>query len=171
MKNLTRKKLIILRGPMGIGKTTVGEALLKQLPAAAYLDGDWCWRMHPFVVDDLNKEMVLDNIVYLLRGFLHNPNFRYVIFSWVIQEDGILREILRGLEEMTFELRCYKLVASPDKLLTRLERAVAAGEREPDTIERSLRYLPLYEHLVGTAIDVGEMNVEETVQFIKWDLL
>ena len=155
MKNLTRKKLIILRGPMGIGKTTVGEALLKQLPAAAYL----------------NKEMVLDNIVYLLRGFLHNPNFRYVIFSWVIQEDGILREILRGLEEMTFELRCYKLVASPDKLLARLERAVAAGEREPDTIERSLHYLPLYEHLVGTAIDVGEMNVEETVQFIKWDLL
>ncbi|WP_277820723.1 hypothetical protein [Dubosiella muris] len=37
------KTLWLIGGPMGIGKTTVGQALKKKLDRAVFLDGDWCW--------------------------------------------------------------------------------------------------------------------------------
>ncbi|NFM11999.1 nucleotide kinase, partial [Clostridium botulinum] len=36
------KKLIIVNGTMGVGKSTICENLHKTLPNSAWLDGDWC---------------------------------------------------------------------------------------------------------------------------------
>ncbi len=35
-------KVIILNGPMGIGKTTVGTCIADKHPGTAFIDGDWC---------------------------------------------------------------------------------------------------------------------------------
>lgn len=35
------KDLILLGGPMGVGKTTVGKCLRDKLAPAFFLDGDW----------------------------------------------------------------------------------------------------------------------------------
>ena len=77
------KKLIIINGTMGVGKSTVSRILLKKLKASVYLDGDWCWNMNPFIPSEENKRMVIDNIVYLLSSFLKNSEYRYIIFCWV----------------------------------------------------------------------------------------
>ena len=53
------KKLIFLRGAMGVGKTTVARALQKLLPQAAFLDGDWVWDIAPFTVTEETCEMAL----------------------------------------------------------------------------------------------------------------
>ena len=42
-----KKKFIMIGGPMGIGKTTVCEKLYQEIDRCAWLDGDWCWMMHP----------------------------------------------------------------------------------------------------------------------------
>ncbi len=34
-------KVIILNGPMGIGKTTVGTCIADKYPGTAFIDGDW----------------------------------------------------------------------------------------------------------------------------------
>ena len=47
---------------MGVGKTTVGQALKIELEQCVFLDGDWCWDMHPFQVTPETKALVLDNI-------------------------------------------------------------------------------------------------------------
>ena len=43
---------------MGAGKTTVCQELKKLLPPCAFLDGDWCWDMEPFLVTEETKAMV-----------------------------------------------------------------------------------------------------------------
>ena len=43
------KKLILINGTMGAGKTTTCQELLKILQPSVFLDGDWCWKMHPFI--------------------------------------------------------------------------------------------------------------------------
>ncbi len=43
------KRLILLRGPMGVGKTATGRELQRLLPQCAFLDGDWCWDIRPLV--------------------------------------------------------------------------------------------------------------------------
>lgn len=66
---MTVKRLIIINGTMGVGKTTVCRELLKALPQCAFLDGDWCWMMDPFIVNEETKKMVQDNIIHLLRSY------------------------------------------------------------------------------------------------------
>ena len=41
---------------MGVGKTTVSHLLKKELHHSVMLDGDWCWDMHPFIVNDETKK-------------------------------------------------------------------------------------------------------------------
>ena len=47
-----RKKLILISGSPCVGKTAVGEKLFESYDNSAYLDGDWCWCVHPFSVTD-----------------------------------------------------------------------------------------------------------------------
>ena len=61
------KRLFLIGGPMGVGKTTVGQLLKRRLPRCVYLDGDWCWDMDPFQVTDATRTMVLDNGGAFLR--------------------------------------------------------------------------------------------------------
>jgi len=59
----------MIGGTMGIGKTTVSQYLKTELNNSVFLDGDWCWDMHPFQVTDETKEMVIRNICALLNNF------------------------------------------------------------------------------------------------------
>lgn len=43
------KKLYIIGGTMGVGKTTVCNILKKRLDMCVMLDGDWCWDINPFI--------------------------------------------------------------------------------------------------------------------------
>lgn len=42
------KKLILILGPNGVGKTTTAKILLQKLSKCAYVDADWCRAMNPF---------------------------------------------------------------------------------------------------------------------------
>ena len=79
-----KKQLILVGGAMGVGKSAVCRELLRQLTPGVWLDGDWCWNMNPFVVSEENKRMVLSNITHLLRAYLDNSSYRYVLFCWVM---------------------------------------------------------------------------------------
>ena len=50
------KTLYLIGGTMGIGKTTACRLLKTKLPDSVFLDGDWCWDMHPFIVNDETKK-------------------------------------------------------------------------------------------------------------------
>ena len=93
------KTLIVLNGPMGVGKTTVGKELCRRLTPSIFLDGDWCWDLHPFSVTDATKALVMDNIRALLRRDLDCPEVDYVVFVWVLQQEETAAALLDGLDE------------------------------------------------------------------------
>ena len=47
-----KKKLILISGSPCVGKTAAGTRLFESYDNSAYLDGDWCWCVHPFSVTD-----------------------------------------------------------------------------------------------------------------------
>ncbi len=65
------KNVYLIGGTMGVGKTSVCQCLKQELPNAVFLDGDWCWDADPFQITVETKEMVMDNICYLLNRFIH----------------------------------------------------------------------------------------------------
>lgn len=156
------KTLYLVGGPMGVGKTSVCQLLKRRLDRCAFLDGDWCWDMDPFVVNDETKEMVLDNICFVLDRFLHCTEFENVVFCWVLHQQGIWDAILSRLDTHGWRVVRAALVASPEALVRRLQGDIAAGRRQPDVIPRSLARLPLYDKLDVLQIDTSERSAEET---------
>ncbi len=160
------KKLIIINGTMGVGKSTVSNLLFKKLQPSVYLDGDWCWNMSPFVVSDENKEMVINNIAYLLQSFLQNSGYKYIVFCWVIHQEEIFREILEPLKGYDFEIYKISLICSENTLRNRLRLDVQNGIREADVIDRSIQRLPLYSQMDTHKIDVSNISAQEAADKI-----
>lgn len=113
------KKLIFINGEPGVGKTTVCKALYKELDKSVWLDGDWCWMMNPFNVTEENKKMVVDNIVHMLRNFLNNSSFDYVVFNWVMPKEYIFKLVEEGIKDLEYEMFRISLLCSPNELLNR----------------------------------------------------
>jgi len=156
------KKLIIINGTMGTGKTTICKILYKKLNNSVWLDGDWCWMMNPFKVTEENKRMAEDNITYLLNNFLGNPDFEYVIFSWVMHNENIFDVLLEKLQKNEFQRYKISLVCSPEELKKRM---LKDGREEKD-IEMSLGRLKSYERMNTIKVDTTNTAVEKTVNEI-----
>ena len=89
------KKLILIGGTMGVGKTATSSLLKQKLNQSVFLDGDWCWDMHPFVVNRETKAMVMNNIVYQLNQFISCSEIENIIFCWVMHEQSIIVMFIR----------------------------------------------------------------------------
>ena len=138
------KRLIFLRGTMGVGKSAVSHELKKMLAPCAFLDGDWCWDLEPFTVTEETKALVLDHAAYLLNSFLRCSAVENVLFCWVMPARSVIDDLLsRITEPHSFHL--FTLTASEAALRTRLARDILAGRRTEDVVARSLAYAPLYE--------------------------
>lgn len=160
------KRLIIINGAMGAGKTATGQALKKLLPPCAFLDGDWCWDMEPFQVNDSTKELVQENIAFLLNQFLRCPAYEAVIFCWVLHTQEILGELLSRLDLAGAEARVFTLMLTEETLRAHIEKDVQAGLRTPDVLDRSLTRLPLYEQMPTEKIWVDGLTAGEAAERI-----
>lgn len=160
------KMLYLIGGTMGVGKTTVGRILKRRLPDCVFLDGDWCWQADPFKVTEGTKRMVLDNICYLLGSFLRQPEYRNIVFCWVMHEQSIIDEIINRLDLRDCRVVCVSLMAGEDVLRARLEADVAAGLRESDVICRSIARLPLYGRLDTIKVDTDGKTPGEVAREI-----
>ena len=143
---------------MGVGKTATCRELQKILPRNIFLDGDWCWDMHPFVVTGETKAMVNSNITHLLNGFLACSEFENVIFCWVLHEQQILDDLINALNLNGCATYSFSLVSTEQALVERLNRDIAAGKRGSGITERSVARISLYDELDTVKIDVSTIS-------------
>lgn len=158
------KKLYLIGGPMGVGKTAVGQELKRKLSRSVFLDGDWCWDANPFQVTAETQKMVLENICFLLNQFIRCSAYEHIIFCWVMHEQFIIDGILSNLETTNCEIKAISLLCAADELRERLSRDIAAGRREPDVLERSLARMPLYDQLNTIKINTSGKTVGEIAE-------
>lgn len=151
---------------MGVGKTTVCQSLKTVLDNSAFLDGDWCWDMHPFQVNKETKEIVIENICFLLNNFIRCSVFKNVIFCWVMDRQEIIDSIASRLDLSACRMYSVSLVCSPETLKKRLHGDIEKQLRTSDIIARSLERLPHYEQLDTVKIDVSDKNVGQIVNEI-----
>ncbi len=155
------KEVYLIGGPMGVGKTTLCRALQNRLENSVFLDGDWCWDMHPFQVTEETKQMVQENIAFLLNQFIRCSAFDHVIFCWVMHQQAIVEELLSRLPAGGCRIHTISLVCTPEVLRERVERDIQAGVRQPGAMERSLEYLSYYDALSTKKVDVTDCTPEE----------
>ena len=151
------KTLYLIGGTMGVGKTTVSQQLKKELTNSVFLDGDWCWDADPFQVTDETKEMVMDNICYLLNNFLHCSAYENVIFCWVMHEQSIVDEIVSKLDT---------LIVDEANLRKRLLSDIANKIRTGEIMDKSIARIQMYQVLDTVKIDTSNKSVCEITEEI-----
>lgn len=161
------KTLYLIGGTMGVGKTTVCRQLRNRLTNSVFLDGDWCWDAHPFQVTEETKQMVMENICFLLNQFLHCSAYENVIFCWVMHEQPIMDTILSNIDRSDCTVKAVSLVCSEAVLRSRLEKDVAAGIRTADVIERSIARLHCYSALNTVKLETDGKTAAQIVDALQ----
>lgn len=109
------KKLIVLLGPNGVGKSTTAKAFLDQNTRCAFVDADWCRTMNPFLLTPATQRAVTENIYCLFKNYLLCEDIDKIVFPYAfhgerkeifatavnkLREDGIAFQIV------TIVLKC-----------------------------------------------------------------
>ena len=160
------KKLYLIGGSMGVGKTAVSQQLKKDLPNSVFLDGDWCWDANPFQVTEETKTMVMNNICHLLNNFLRCSAYENIIFCWVMHEQHIIDSIIEKLDTENCEVKCISLMTNEATLRNRLESDVKSGIRTEDVIERSVARILKYQSLNTIKIDTVNKTIQQVADEI-----
>lgn len=165
-RGMRMKNLYLVGGTMGVGKTATCQIMKGKLTNSVFLDGDWCWDMHPFQVTEETKQMVIGNICFLLNSFIKCSAFDHIVFCWVMHEQSIIDDILTNLDATACRVHLISLVCDEQALKVRLSKDVEAGIRKEEIVRRSIERIPLYEKLDTYKLDVSKLTPEQAAEYI-----
>ena len=156
--------IIVLNGPLGIGKSTLAEALTESIDACATLSGDHLVAVNPPSKNALEH---LHSTIELL--VLHHRRFGYrnFVIEHVWRTEGELTDLKRRLDNM--EVHCFLLTLSLEENLRRIERRQAArviDEREFEHLILPEERRALEEPGLGTPFDVSAPPTELVVRLL-----
>ena len=155
-----QKKLILISGSPCVGKSAVGNRLFESYDNSAYLDGDWCWCVHPFSVTDRRLRNGDKSMSFVLSNYL-DSDFEYVFFTSVVLTDACIREgILKGITARGYEILGFTLTCSEETLKKRHDRRGDGGET-------NFYWLHLPPYPGDIVIDTDGKSVREVAREMK----
>lgn len=133
------KKLILILGANGVGKSTTAEMLLQKLVKCAYIDADWCRAINPFPFTDATRTAVSNNIYSLFKNYLLCDDIEFIVFPYGFhgERKQLFEQVLSRLEQegIVFELCPIILKCCKEE---NIKRALKDG-RDRERIERGIR--------------------------------
>ena len=158
-------KVIILNGPMGVGKTTVGKYIADQNPGTAFIDGDWCMDLHPFIGNQETKAIAVDNILHMIGNYLNCSVCSMIVLVWLMDDPWVIQRIMEGLSALQAEVKNVTLVCDRENLIRRWKNDRKCNWRTDEWLNVSLKSLPGFECLDNT-IDTSHLPVEQIADLI-----
>lgn len=116
---MASKKVILLSGGPCVGKSTTAKLLFEHYVNSAYCDGDWCWCVNPYSIEDKRQENGNKNMAFLISTYL-NAGFEIVIFSSIVLTNpDMRRSILKNITADDYDVMSFQLTCSEDTLMER----------------------------------------------------
>ena len=158
-------KVIVLNGPMGVGKTTVGKYIADHHPGTAFIDGDWCLDIHPFVGSRETKAMAVDNILHMIGNYQKCSACSMVVLVWLMDDPWVIQRIMEGLSALQAEMKSVTLVCSRENLISRWKEDRVCEWRTDDWLNVSLKSLPGFAVMDNT-VDTTGLTVEQVAELV-----
>ena len=158
-------KVIIINGPMGVGKTSAGKAVAKKTPGTAFIDGDWCMDIHPFVGNRETRMMAADNILHMIGNYGKCSVCSMAVLVWLMDDPPVLRYITDGIARMGMEARSVTLVCGRDELIRRWKKDTGCEWRTDEWLEASLASLPYFASMENV-IETDGLSPDETAEAV-----
>ncbi len=145
--------IIVLNGPLGIGKSTLAEALTESIDSCVMLDGDHLSAVNPPPPDE---GRYLHSTIAALVEHHRRFGYRHFVIDHVWFSAAELDDLRRHLEaiEPGAEIRCFLLTLPADDNRRRIEQRQRA--RAIDELEYELATFAEEHAILSHASDLGE---------------
>jgi deoxyadenosine/deoxycytidine kinase len=114
--------IIVINGPLGIGKTEVSWHLVEKFNPGVMLDGDYIAALHPFDYSnaaqlnyacDTFRVLVSHHIAHAIQDF---------IINWVFETPAQLARLCHLFQDRNMPILAYRLVCSMDEIERRVRK-------------------------------------------------
>ena len=158
-------KVIVLNGPMGVGKTAVGKAIADRYPGTAFIDGDWCMDIHPFVGNPETREMAVDNILHMIGNYQKCSVCRMIVLVWIMDDPQVIQRIMDGLSALQAEIKAVTLICNRENLIRRWNNDSICEWRTEEWLNVSLKSLPGFSAM-DHVIDTSDLSVDQVAELV-----
>ena len=158
-------KVIVLNGPMGVGKTAVGKAIADRYPGTAFIDGDWCMDIHPFVGNPETREMAVDNILHMIGNYQKCSVCRMIVLVWIMDDPQVIQRIMDGLSALQAEIKAVTLICNRENLIRRWNNDSICEWRTEEWLNVSLKSLPGFSAM-DHVIDTSDLPVDQVAELV-----
>ncbi|BCN30937.1 AAA family ATPase [Anaeromicropila herbilytica] len=158
-------RVIILNGPMGVGKTTVGKAIANKYAGTAFIDGDWCLDIHPFIGNKETKTMAIDNIHHLINNYRTCSECKQIVLVWLMDEQWVYDSLVTGIRDMGMDMLEVTLWCDAEELKKRWVNDVICEWRTDEWLEISKKSLPYFKRQ-KMVLDTSGINIAKIVDMI-----
>ena len=161
------KKLIVILGSNGVGKSTTAKAFLDRYTRCAYVDADWCRTINPFPLTPATKKAVTENIYCMFKNYLLCEDIDKIVFpyAWHGERKEIFDTVIYKLKEdgIKFELFLIVLKCSMQENIRRCECDGRGAERIERGIKNTFHF---YDDFQYPCIITTELKPEEVAEQI-----
>ena len=157
--------VIVLNGPMGVGKTTVGKYIADRNPGTAFVDGDWCMDIHPFVGNAETRTMAVDNILHMIGNYQECSVCSMVVLVWLMDDPWVIQRITEGISALRAEVKSVTLVCDRETLIKRWKNDRDCEWRTDEWLDVSLKSLPGFASM-DNVTDTSGLSVEQVADLI-----
>lgn len=161
------KKVILIIGSNGVGKSTTSKILLSLLPNSAYIDSDCCRAINPFRLTEETKIAVTQNIYCMFHNYLLCNDINTIIFPYGFH--GERKEIW---EQVVYKLKADNIMFDIYIILLKCSweeniRRAKLDNRDSERIERGMKNtFSFYDTDQYITIDTTNLSAEETAEKI-----
>lgn len=160
--NNVMKKLIIILGANGVGKSTAATELMRMLPNSAFIDSDFLRMMNPAQNSAELIHIQKSNIFDVMSNYFSSDMIEYVIFPY-----GLHGHRKQLLEEITQEISDKFDLGTCTIVLTCSEeeniRRMKFDGRDDERIKRAIEFSrPKYDDIEYLKIDTTQLTPKET---------
>ncbi|MBQ5312407.1 MAG: AAA family ATPase [Oscillospiraceae bacterium] len=159
-------KVIVINGPMGAGKTATGKYIAEHNAGTAFIDGDMCMDIYPFVGNSETRAMAVDNILHMANNYRKCSVCNMIVIVWLMDDKEIYRTLTDGLEGMGLDIKSVTLVCSKEELERRWKNDRECGWRTDEWLDVSIRSLPYFMSLDNVIVTDG-MSIEEVAEKLQ----
>lgn len=164
--------IVLINGPLGVGKTAVSWALLDLFGRGAMIDMDYVISVKPYdFYDEADLAYAWDLMEQLARHH-HAHGYEDLVIGWVFEDPDTLATLRRRLMAISYPVLTYWLTAEADEIARRVR-----ARNTPDVeweLKRFQEHLAMFERErdrgdLGYIVDTTHLSPREAAQAIYDD--
>lgn len=161
-------KLVLLGGPVGVGKSSAMRNLKSRITRVGLVDADEVWQVSDDLTPDENRSYAHDNVNAVIAGYAR-AGVETCVVNWVFARAELYEPIIAASKDLFDDIVQLYLVANPDVLEERIKHRWMAQGQDYDLeslVDYSKSRLALIHELPYDKIDTSLLSAEEVADQI-----